>query len=71
MGPPPYPRATLRPAKGDSPDLALELIQVLKLGGTGSAGASAVRIWVSSEGKIFAAELHASRGIVVCLDGQL
>ncbi|HUY09808.1 MAG TPA: hypothetical protein VMW80_10250 [Candidatus Dormibacteraeota bacterium] len=51
-------------------DRPLDLIQGLKMPGTGIPGMTAVGTWVSADGKTFAVEHHASRGIVVHLDGQ-
>jgi len=42
----------------------------LKLIGTGIPGGTAVGTWLSPDGKTFAVEHHASRGVVVQLEGQ-
>ncbi|HVC39980.1 MAG TPA: hypothetical protein VNH20_08440 [Candidatus Dormibacteraeota bacterium] len=51
-------------------DHPLEFIHGLKLAGAGIPGVTAMGTWVSSDGRTFAAEHHASRGIVVHLEGQ-
>jgi hypothetical protein len=51
-------------------DRPLDLIHGLKLPGTGIPGSTAVGTWVSPDGRTFAVEHHASRGIVVHLEGQ-
>lgn len=51
-------------------DRPLDLIQGFKLPGAGILGRTAVGTWVSPDGKTFAVEHHASRGIVVKLEGQ-
>ncbi|MGH7642679.1 MAG: hypothetical protein ACRENX_06635 [Candidatus Dormibacteria bacterium] len=50
-------------------DRPLDWIHGFKLPGTQIPGMTAVGTWVSADGKTFAAEHHASRGIVVHLDG--
>ncbi|MGH7609065.1 MAG: hypothetical protein ACREOD_03835 [Candidatus Dormibacteria bacterium] len=51
-------------------DRPLDLIQGMKLPGTGIPGRTAVGTWVSADGSTFAVEHHASRGIVIRLAGQ-
>jgi hypothetical protein len=51
-------------------DRPLDLIHGLKLPGTGIPGSTAVGTWVSPDGRTFAVEHHASRGVVVHLEGQ-
>lgn len=51
-------------------DRPLDFVHGLKLPGTGIPGRTAVGTWVSPDGKTFAVEHHASRGIVVRLEGQ-
>lgn len=51
-------------------DRPLDVIHGLKMPGTGIPGTTAVGTWISSDGQTFAAEHHASRGIVVHLEGQ-
>ena len=51
-------------------DRPLELIQGIKLPGTGIPGRTAVGTWVSPDGRTFAVEHHASRGVVVHLEDQ-
>lgn len=51
-------------------DRPLDLIHGLKMPGTGIPGMTAVGTWISPDGKTFAAEHHANRGIVVHLEGQ-
>jgi hypothetical protein len=51
-------------------DRPLDLIHGLKMPGTGISGRTAVGTWISSDGKTFAVEHHASRGVVVRLEGQ-
>jgi hypothetical protein len=51
-------------------DRPLDLIHGLKLPGTGIPGSTAVGTWVSPDGRTFAVEHHASRGLVIRLEGQ-
>jgi hypothetical protein len=51
-------------------DRPLDLIHGLKLPGTGIPGSTAVGTWVSPDGRTFAVEHHASRGVLVHLEGQ-
>jgi hypothetical protein len=51
-------------------DRPLDYIHGLKMPGTGIPGRTAVGTWVSSDGSTFSVEHHASRGIVIHLDGQ-
>jgi len=51
-------------------DRPLELIHGVKLPGTGIPGRTAVGTWVSPDGRTFAVEHHASRAVVVHLEGQ-
>lgn len=51
-------------------DRPLDLIHGVKLPGTGIPGRTAVGTWVSPDGRTFAVEHHASRGVVVDLEGQ-
>ncbi|MGA8208339.1 MAG: hypothetical protein WB801_08335 [Candidatus Dormiibacterota bacterium] len=48
----------------------LALIHGVKLPGTDIPGRTAVGTWVSPDGRIFAVEHHASRGVVLHLEGQ-
>ncbi|MGC1184653.1 MAG: hypothetical protein WBA31_05805 [Candidatus Dormiibacterota bacterium] len=50
-------------------DRPLDYLAGLKLIGMGLPG-SAVGTWVSEDGEIFAVEHHASRGLVIRLQGQ-
>lgn len=51
-------------------DRPLDLIHGIKLPGTGIPGRTAVGTWISPDGRTFAVEHHASRGVVVHLEGQ-
>lgn len=51
-------------------DRPLDLIHGLKGAGTGIPGTTKVGSWISSDGKTFAVEHHASRGLVIHLDDQ-
>lgn len=51
-------------------DRPLDLIHGLKLPGTGIPGSTAVGTWVSPDGSTFAVEHHASRGVLLRLEGQ-
>jgi hypothetical protein len=50
-------------------DQPLQVLPGLKLIGTGLPG-TAVGIWIGPDGKTFVAEHHASRGLVIHLEGQ-
>ncbi|MFZ0995512.1 MAG: hypothetical protein WAO09_05990 [Candidatus Dormiibacterota bacterium] len=51
-------------------DQPLDLIHGVKLPGTGIPGRTAVGTWISPDGRTFAVEHHASRGVVLRLEGQ-
>jgi hypothetical protein len=50
-------------------DRPLDVLQGLKLIGSGLPG-TAVGTWISPDGRTFAVEHHASRGLVIHLEGQ-
>ncbi|HEY6538681.1 MAG TPA: hypothetical protein VI138_06550 [Candidatus Dormibacteraeota bacterium] len=51
-------------------DQPLALLHGFKLIGAGVPGSTAVGIWEGPEGRTFSVEHHASRGLVINLEGQ-